>query len=113
MNEIFTYHAKEILGNPRYEYWEEIKKGKPGSGIMCFSADPEGIVRTWKIVPSDNYPEKSPIIAVEPHFGIDPFDWNNGTIMIDDRIWTELIQNTDNPLDILLHELMEKFHVGI
>ena len=56
MNQIFSEHAMEIIGNPTFENWSEIEKGKLGSGILTIGPDPEGVIRKWKIIPSEDHP---------------------------------------------------------
>jgi hypothetical protein len=117
MNHIFSAHAMEISINPRYIDWREIENGKPGFGIMTIRSDPEGIIRTWKIMPSEDYPNTPPIIIVFPP------DTNitdrNGQIPFvsyrnrEESPWLKLVNDYSNPIIPLLNELIIKYHIGI
>jgi hypothetical protein len=112
----FANHANKIINDPKYS-WEAID-GKPSSGIMVVGPGPDKIVRTWKILPSYDYPNTPPIVFGEPVFDADPcfssgklkfVQYSNGR----GSLWSQLAKKYFNPLEILLNELLIKYYIGV
>lgn len=114
----FGNHAMEILTNPRYRNWRLIVKEKPGYGIMAIGPDPQGIVRTWKVYPSPDYPNTPPTVTSEPSYTNDVC-WSGGTLhytsysQAGGSPWIELAQRSTNPLFALMIELLQKYKLGV
>lgn len=116
--QIFGNHAKELIGKKKYGNWEVIRDGEPGYGIIAVGPDPQGIIRTWKIRPSDDYPNTPPIVTSEPPFTND-ICWSGGILHYTGFYqrggspWTKLVQRSTNPLHALMIELLQKYKFGV
>jgi len=119
--QIFGNHAMEIIENKRYRNWGLIIDKKPGYGIMTVGPDPKGIIRTWKIYPSGDYPDTPPTVISEPPFTNDIGGcWDSKGILHYTSFkqpggspWTELAQKSTNPLHALMIELLQKYKLGV
>ena len=112
----FSDHASSIIFNPKYG-WEEIVKGNPGLGLKTVGPGPDKIIRTWKIMPSEDYPHSTPIVFGEPVFKNDPCFRTGILKFVKDNnnkdIWSTLSVNYINPLEIVLSELLVKYGIGV
>lgn len=117
--QIFGNHAMEIITNKRYRNWRLIIDEEPGYGIMAVGPDSQGIIRTWKIYPSGDYPNTPPTIISEPPFTNDICWDSKGTLHYTSfkqqggSPWTEAVQSSTNPLHALMIELLQKYKLGI
>lgn len=112
--QIFANHAYSIIANLEYIGWSEIEKGNLAKGIKTVAPDPDCNLRTWKIIPTANYPNTPPIVFAEPEFTNDVCFI---TGMLDYTFftnkpgspWLETVKKYNNPLIPLLNELMQKY----
>ncbi|CAG0987531.1 hypothetical protein ANRL3_02542 [Anaerolineae bacterium] len=111
--QIFGIHANEILHNPKYSNWRCIEPGKPGMGIEVFGPDKAGILRTWRITPTPDYPSSPPTVVAEPVFTDDPC-WRNGYLNFNMVPWKRTIdRGVINPLHELMMELLRKYRAAV
>lgn len=116
--QVFGNHAVEILSNPRYRNWRLIVDNTPGYGIMAIGPDPNGIVRTWKITPSPDYPNTPPTVTSDPSYTNDPC-WSDGKLhytsysQTSGSPWTDLVKRSTNSLLCLMIELLQKYKLGV
>lgn len=116
--QVFGNHAMEILSNPRYRNWKLVEDRKPGYGIIAVGPDPHGIVRTWIITPSPDYPTTPPTVTSEPSYTNDPC-WSNGILhytsysQASGSPWADLVCRSVNPLLCLMIELLQKYKLGV
>jgi hypothetical protein len=117
--QIFANHAHEILRKPKYRNWKHIVAGKPGYGIKAVGPDKTGIVRTWKITPSGNYPNTPPVIVSEPPYSNDPC-WDSKGILHYTNFkknsgspWEKAVKVNVNPLFSLIIELLHKYKLSV
>ncbi len=114
----FAIHAIEILNKPTYKNWKCILKDKPGYGIMAVGPDKTGIVRTWKITPSGNYPESPPVVVSEPPYSSDVC-WDSNGLLHYTRFadsgspWEKAVSTNVNPLFGLIVELLQKYKLAV
>lgn len=116
--QFFGNHAMEIITNPRYRNWRLIVDEKPGYGMMAVGPDRDGIVRTWKIYPSPDYPSTPPTVTSEPPYTRD-ICWSYGILHYTSYSqkggspWTELAKGSTNPLHALMIELLQKYKLSV
>jgi len=118
--QIFGQHAMEIIERPEYKYLKCITNNKPGDGIKVVAKDKDGIIRTIRIVPSENYPRKPPQVTCVPVFTNDTC-WTGGQLNYtrftekEGSPWEDLVRGADgflpcsNPLISIIIELREKY----
>jgi len=127
--QIFGNHAASLI-SLSYQNWKFITEGYPGYGIYSRGPDKNGIVRKITIQPTEKYPYEPPLVVSAPPFSEDPcwddkgvlhytYWTNNGG-----SPWTDLVygrkrnkkviaQASENPLKILVSELMQKYSIGV
>jgi hypothetical protein len=117
--QVFASHALEILTKPKYRNWKSIVQDKPGFGIMAVGPDKMGIVRTWKITPSGNYPMTPPVVVSEPPY-VKDICWDSSGVLHYTRYaetsgspWEKAVKTNANPLFTLIVELLQKYKLAV
>jgi len=115
----FANHAQEILNKPKYRNWKYLISGKPGYGIKAVGPDKSGIVRTWKITPSGNYPKTPPVVVSEPPY-FDDVCWGSSGVLHYTNFkknsgspWEKATKTHTNPLFSLIIELLQKYRLSV
>ncbi|MFF4036001.1 hypothetical protein ACFYZ2_40720 [Streptomyces sviceus] len=114
----FGMHAAEILTNPKYKNWRCVVPGKPGYGIQAVGPDPQGIIRTWTVKPSADYPLSPPTVVSQPAYK-DDICWRDGTLHYTRYAhgigspWNDVAVRSVNPLFVLLTELLQKYKLAV
>jgi hypothetical protein len=112
----FGTHASDILARPNYRNWRCLAQGQPGYGIRAVGPDPQGVIRTWTITPTANYPESPPAVISEPSYTND-ICWRDGVLHYTSgrgvSPWQELARRSNNPLLALMIELLQKYKLGV
>jgi len=117
--QVFANHALEILNKPKYRNWKCIVKDKPGYGIIATGPDKHGIVRTWKITPSGNYPQTPPVVVSEPPYSKDLCWDSKGRLHytvyrnVGGSPWEKAVITHANPLFGLIVELLQKYRLAV
>ena len=117
--QVFGNHALEILHKPKYRNWKCIVKDKPGYGIMAVGPDKMGIVRTWKITPSGDYPRTPPTVVSEPPY-MNDICWDSKGVLHYTAFskksgspWEKAVKTDANPLFGLIVELLQKYKLAV
>ncbi len=111
--QVFGSHANEVIRNPAYRNWKSTVPDMPGYGIESVGPDKSGIVRTWRITPTPDYPRVPPTVVAIPEFRDDPC-WRNGYLNYNQIPWGNALERrVTNPLIQLLQELFLKYRSGV
>lgn len=127
--QVFGNHVLKLL-TPEYQNWQLIRVGYPGYGIESRGPDKSGIIRKLIVTASANYPQEPPKIISQPPFSDDPCWDNSGGLHytswknMNGSPWNLLVeggmgpsgvyqQPNDNPLGVIISELMLKYGFGV